>query len=100
MDMATVKTPTKPSTQGGAKWDPDANVQALEAKWWRETPMTAIRMLVMYLEHDERKHYEDYLDDDGKIIEASAKEAKRHIYNHVRRVANWLDSLSADSNRN
>ena len=72
----------------------------LELAWWRKIPMRAIRHLVAYLEHDERKDYEGYLDADGKVIEATAKEAKSHIHNHVRRVADWLDSLSADSNRN
>jgi hypothetical protein len=50
-------------------------------------PRKAIRALVNYLEHDERKD----LDDDGKVIADTKEEAKSHIYNHVRRISNWLE---------
>jgi hypothetical protein len=61
-----------------------------------EIPLKAIRELVSYLEHDERKDYENYLDDDGKVIAATKEEAESHIYNHVQNVSDWLENLGTD----
>jgi hypothetical protein len=56
-----------------------------------DIPLNAIRGLVDYLEYDERRDYEGYCDDDGKVVDAEG--AKNHIYRHVRRVSNWLEKL-------
>jgi hypothetical protein len=58
-----------------------------------KVPLNAIRELVNYLEHDERKDYQNYLDDDGKVIVDTEEEADSHIYNSVQRVSNWLEKL-------
>jgi hypothetical protein len=58
-----------------------------------KVPLKSIRELVNYLEHDEWKDYENYLDDDGKVIAATKEEADSHVYNHVQNVSNWLENF-------
>jgi argininosuccinate lyase len=45
-------------------------------------PFEAITKLVGYLEHDERKHFEDMRDD--------GEDTNGHIYHSVKAVADWL----------
>jgi hypothetical protein len=57
-----------------------------------KVPLKSIRKLVNYLEHDEQKDYENHFGINGEVISTN-KEAESHIYNHVRSVADWLESV-------
>ena len=47
-------------------------------------PLQAIGKLIEYMEHDERKHYEQ--------MKYDGEDTSNHIYNSVKAVTDWLDA--------